>query len=79
MLVYYAPVEQLYDPARMPRVASVVRDHADRSAAAVQLAQQVHHRFAVLRVEISRWLVGKKNCRVSRDRTRDGNALLLSS
>ena len=40
-------VEQVHDAIRMLRIARIVRDHADRCAATVQLAHQLHHRFTV--------------------------------
>ncbi len=43
----------------------------------MQLAKHVHHGFAVLRVEVPRGLVGKKNRRIARERACHRNALLL--
>ena len=47
--------------------------------ALMQLAQQLHDRFAALRIEIARRLVGEQNDRLARDRARHGDALLLSA
>src|SRR6266566_1166707 len=52
-----AAVEQMDGALREIRVTLVVRDHADRSPVAVQVAQQLHDRLAVLRVEVSGRLV----------------------
>ena len=47
--------------------------------AAVQLAQQVHHRLAVLGVEVAGGLVGQQDRRLPADGTGDGDALLLTA
>ena len=60
-------------------VARVVGDHADRRAGPVKLAQQLHHRFAALRVEVAGRLVGEQDDRLARDRARHGDALLLTA
>jgi hypothetical protein len=60
-------------------VAWVVGDHANRGAVGVQLAQQVHHRFAIFRIEISGWLIRKQNRGLTSQRTRYGNPLLLAA
>src|SRR5438874_8883908 len=46
-----AAVEEMDGAVGVARVARVVRDHADRRAFTVQLAEQLHDGFAVLRVE----------------------------
>src|SRR6185503_8918847 len=43
-----AAVEEMDGAIGVPRVARIVRDHADGRAFAVQLAQELHHRLAVL-------------------------------
>ena len=43
-----ASIKQMNLPVRVPGEARVVRDHADRRAFAVQLAQQLHHGVAIL-------------------------------
>ena len=47
--------------------------------AAMQLAQQLHHRFAVLRVEVAGRLVGEQDRRVAGHRPRHRDALLLAA
>src|SRR3954464_9119956 len=54
-------VEQVNRAIGVARVARVVRDHADRRPFTVQLAEQFHDRFAVLRVEVSGRLVGEQD------------------
>src|SRR3984957_5232964 len=61
-------VEQPDGTLRMARKARVVSDHYDRRAAFVKLAQQFHHGFAVLRVEIPGRLRGEENRGIDRER-----------
>src|SRR5262247_4111644 len=51
-LVDDASVEELDRALRVAREPRVVRDHADRRALLVQVAQQVHHGLAVRGVEV---------------------------
>src|SRR5688500_8824567 len=73
-LVDDAPVEELDLAVGVVGVARIVRDHADRRALAVQLAQKVHHRLAVPRVEVPRRLVGEQDRGLARERAGDGHA-----
>ena len=61
------------------RKAWIVGHHADRRAALVQLAEESHDCLAVLRVEVSRRLVGEEDQRLARYGPRDGDALLLAA
>jgi len=45
----------------------------------MQLLQEIHHRFAVVRIEIPGWLVGEKNRGITRNCTRYSNSLLLTT
>src|SRR5687768_3638614 len=72
-------VEEVDRAVRVARVARVVRDHADRRPLAVQLAQQLHDRLAVLGVEVSGRLVREQDRRRAGDRARDSDALLLAA
>ena len=45
----------------------------------VQLLEQVHHRFAVLRVEVAGRLVGEQDRRLAAHGAGDGDALLLTA
>ena len=56
-----------------------MRHHADGRALAMQVAQQVHHRFAVLRIQVSGRLVGQQDRRIAGQRARHGHALLLTA
>jgi hypothetical protein len=62
----------------VPRVARIVRHHADRCAVLVQLAEQLHHGLAAFRIEIAGWFVGEQNRRLAGDRPGDRHPLLLS-
>src|SRR5262245_19920402 len=73
-----AAVEQMDGAVGVPRVARVVRDHADRGALTVQLAEQLHDRLAVLRVEVSGRLVRQQDRGGAGHRSCDGDALLLT-
>src|SRR5437667_692642 len=61
------------------RVARIVRDHAQRRPAAVQLAEELHDRFAVDGIEISGWLVRKQDRRRADERARYRDTLLLAA
>src|ERR1700681_984757 len=74
-----APVEEMDVPVVVTRVAGIVRDHADRRAALMQLAQQIHDGFAALRIEIPGGLVRQEDHGFTPDGPRDGHALLLSA
>lgn len=63
---------------RMLDETGIVRDHADGRALAMQLLQQLHHCLTVARIKISRGLVGKQDGRISGQRSRHGDPLLLS-
>ena len=60
-------------------VTRVVSDHADRGAAHVQFLEQVHDRFAVLRVEVPRRLVRQQDRGLSADGAGHGHTLLLTA
>jgi hypothetical protein len=64
---------------RVPRVTRIVRHHADGGAIIVQFLQQVHHRFAVLRVQVARRLVRQQDRRLPDNRPRHRHPLLLSA
>ena len=61
------------------RKARIVRDHANGRAAGVQFLQQIHDRFAVARIEVSRRLVRQQNRRFPGKRARDRDTLLLTA
>ena len=59
--------------------ARIVRDHANGRASGVQFLQQIHHRFAVPRIEVTRWLVRQQDCRFPGKRPRYRYTLLLAA
>jgi hypothetical protein len=59
--------------------AGIVRDHADRRAFLVQLAEEAEHDLRVLGVEVTGRLVGEDDRGVADQRTGDGHALLLTA
>src|SRR5881628_2753409 len=74
-----ASIEQMHVALGVSGETRIVRDHADRRALAMQLAQQFHHRLAVFGVEISGRLVRKQDGRLAAQRAGDGDALLLAA
>src|SRR5262245_35865301 len=79
LLVHDATVEQLDRALGVAREPRIVRDHADRAALLVQVAQQVHHGLAVRRVQVSGRLVREQDQRVAGERAGHGDALLLAA
>src|SRR5687767_2464484 len=79
LLIDHPPVEKGDYAVSMPRILRVVSNHADRRPATMELAQQLHHRLAVLRIEISGWLVRQQYRRVAGDRPRNCHSLLLTA
>ena len=62
----------------VPRITRIVRHHADRGAAAMQFAQQIHHASPFSE---SRFPVGSSASRMglAGQRARDSDALLLTA
>ena len=56
-----------------------VGDHDDGGALIVQLAQEVHYLAAVLRIKVSRRLVGEDDFRTGDDGAGNGDTLLLTA
>ncbi len=50
-------IEQVHGAFGVAGIARVVGDHADGGSVAMQLPQQLHHRFAMVGVQVSGWLV----------------------
>ena len=50
-------IEEVDGPVGELRVTRIVSDHADGGAFAVKLTQQIHHRLAILRVQVAGGLV----------------------
>src|SRR2546422_4129965 len=78
-LLHDAAVEQVDGSLRVPRVAWVVRDHAEGGAVAMQIAQQLHHRLAALRVEVASRLVSQQDERIAGHGAGHRHALLLAA
>src|SRR6266852_5065692 len=74
-----AAVEEVNGALGKVGVALVVCDHADGGAVAVQIAQQLHDRFAVFGVQVSGGLVSHQDERIANQRAGHGDALLLTS
>src|ERR1700733_8437502 len=51
-LFHHAAVKQVNVAIRVASIAGIVRHHTYGSAAAMQFAKQIHHRFAIRRVQI---------------------------
>ena len=64
---------------RVSRIVLRVGHHDDGRTLAVQLRKQFHHLAAVLRVEVTRGLVGQDQLGVRHHGTGDGHTLLLSA
>ena len=65
-VLHYAAIKEMHRAIGMLCKAFVVRDHANRRAACVQFFQQIHDCLAVAGIEIARWFVREKNCRLAR-------------
>src|ERR1700747_1513253 len=74
-----AAVEQVNRAVGNARVARIVRHHADRRAFTMQLPQQVHHGFAVLRVQVTGRLVRQQDGWLADKSARHRDALLLTA
>ena len=60
-------------------VVGVVRREADRGSVGMELVEHLHHGGATLRVEVAGRFVGEQNRRAARERSRDGDELLVSA
>jgi hypothetical protein len=72
-------IKQVHGAIRVLREPLIMSDHANRGATLMQFAQQLHHRFAIPRIEIASRLIGKQNRRPAGKRARDGDTLLLTT
>src|SRR5947207_361528 len=72
-------IEQVHVALGVTRETRIVRDHADRRAFTVQFAQQLHHRLAVFRVEVSGRFVRQQDGGFAAERAGDSDALLLAA
>src|SRR6186713_430995 len=60
-------VEQVDAAIGVRRVARIVRHHADGGAAAMQLAEEIHDGFAVLRIKVTGRFVRQQDRRLAGD------------
>lgn len=74
LLRYDPVVEQVDDALGVALEARVVRAHAERRAAAVQRAEQLHHCLAVFGVEVAGGFVHQQDGGVPRQGAGDGHA-----
>src|SRR5690349_6513328 len=74
-----ATIKQMHGAICMLSEALVVRNHANRGAALMQFAEQMHDGFAVVRIEVTGGLVRKQNRRSAGKRASNGDALLLTT
>src|SRR6516162_1743617 len=72
-------VEQMDGAVGEFGIARIVGHHADGRAGLVQLAQQSHNRFSVVRIEISGRLIGQQDQGIASQRPRYRHALLLAA
>ena len=74
-----AAVEQVDLSLGKTRIAGIVRHHADRRALTMQIAQQIHHRFAIGGIEVTGRLMLEQDRGRTRQRACDSDALLLTA
>ena len=78
-MLYDPPIEEINHAIRVISVPRIVGYHADRRSALMKLAEEIHHRFAVLGIEIAGRFVGEQNRRIASDSPRYRHALLLTA
>src|SRR5690625_7788172 len=69
LITHDLAIEEVDRAVGMASITRVVRDHTDRRTPLVQLPQQLHHRLTILRVEVTRRLIGKEDQGLAGDRT----------
>src|SRR5207249_3553431 len=72
-------VEQMNGAIGVAFIPWIVRHHTDRCAFLMKRSQQLYDGFAILGIEISRWLIRKQNGWRSGQGPRHSNALLLTT
>ena len=77
--VHDSPVEEVDVTLSLGDVLRVVRGQADRCAIGVELREHLHERFAALRIEIARWLVGQEDRGTAGNRAGDRDELLVTA
>ena len=76
---HYLSVEEADGTARIRGIVLRVCHHNDGCALAVELFEQGHHLLTILRVEITRRLIGKDKLGIRDKGTGDSHTLLLTS
>src|SRR5690349_4249143 len=76
---HHTTIEEVHGAISMLGKTNVVGDHADGRAGGVELLEQIHHGLAITRVEVTRRLVREQDGRMTRERTRNRDALLLTT
>lgn len=76
---YYATIEEIDGAMGNLRVMLVVGNHDDCSSILVEFSEQAHYFQTVLRVEVTRRLIGKNQLRIEDHGTGNGHSLLLTA
>ena len=79
LFVNHAAVKQMDLPVGVSCVSRIVSNHTHGSALAVKLTQQLHHSFAVCRIEVSSRLIREQDQRITGNRASHRDALLLTA
>src|SRR4051812_39985069 len=81
LLVFFdhASVKEVNRAVGIPSVARVMSDHANGGPATMEFAQEIHHLFPVLRIQISRRFVRKQYGRVTGQGPGYRHTLLLTT
>ena len=74
-----ATIKQVHGAICVLRETFIVGDHANRGAALMEFAEQMHYCFAVVRIKIAGWLVRKQDRRSAGKRAGYCDALLLTT
>src|SRR5437667_8682488 len=74
LFINHAAIEEVNGAVGVASIAWVVSDHADGRSFTVQLAQKLHHGFAISRIEVSRGLVREQDRRLPAERARQRRA-----
>src|SRR5258705_12355014 len=69
----------MHNAIRVLRVARIVSNNTDGCATSMQLAHQLHDRFAVSRIEVTTRLISQQDAGMAAYRTRDCHTLLLTA
>ena len=76
---HHLTIEEVYDALGITGIAFRVSHHNDCCSFLVQLSEQLHHLYAVLRVEVTGGLIGKNQFRIHHHGTGYSHTLLLTA